>query len=54
MRSWFLSSHTAKNNSVAKEEGPGFHRLAPDLQILALFYRHSEVRGGTGTTFFLN
>ncbi len=32
----------------------GLHRLAQNLQILALFYRHSEVRGGTGTTFFLN
>jgi len=51
MRSWFLSSHTAKNNSVAKEEGPGFHRLAPDLQILALF---SRTMAGNGLQHFLD
>ena len=34
-----------ENNSVAKEDGPCFHRLAPDLQILALFLAQWLVTG---------
>ncbi|EGK60221.1 hypothetical protein HMPREF9086_2327 [Enterobacter hormaechei ATCC 49162] len=51
MRSWFLSSHTAKNNSVAKEKESGFHRFAPDLQILALF---SHANAGNRLQHFLD